>query len=80
MISIGNTMAAYAAARGEMGKLPGIAKPGIAVPMPSRRGACVVIDMGANVNCRPPDLVDFAVMASCYSRLILGSNSRVSDC
>jgi phosphate acyltransferase len=72
VVSIGNTMAAYAAARMELGVQPGINRPGIAVPMPSRKGVCIVIDMGANVNCAPEDLVDFAVMASCYSHLVFG--------
>ncbi len=72
VVSIGNTMAAYAAARMELGTLPGISKPGIAVPMPSKHGVCIVIDMGANINCRPQHLVDYAVMASEYSRLVFG--------
>ncbi|MHC4870788.1 MAG: phosphate acyltransferase PlsX [Planctomycetota bacterium] len=73
MVALGNTMAAVACSRLGLGHLPGIHRAGIAVPMPSRYGACVVIDMGANVNVKPKHLYTYGVMASAYSELVLGT-------
>ncbi len=78
MVALGNTMAAVAATRLGLKHLEGVHRAGIAVPMPSKRGACVVIDMGANVNAKPKHLYAYGVMASAYSKLVLGEkNPRV---
>lgn len=78
MVALGNTMAAVATSRLGLGHLEGIHRAGIAVPMPSRYGACVVIDMGANVNVKPKHLFTYGIMASAYSELVLGTkNPRV---
>ncbi len=71
-VSAGNTGAVVAAASLVLGRLPGIARPGIAVPMPTRRGPCVVIDVGANIYCKPEHLVQYAIMAVEYTRGTLG--------
>ncbi len=67
-VSAGNTGAVVAAASLILGRLPGVARPGIAVPVPTRKGPCVVIDVGANIYCKPDHMFQYAVMAAEYSR------------
>lgn len=74
-VSAGSTGAAYGIARAILGRVKGVTKPAIAVVMPNRYDRTVVIDAGANVDCSPEDLVEFAVMGSIYSELILGKSS-----
>jgi glycerol-3-phosphate acyltransferase PlsX len=69
MVSAGNTGAAMAAALLRMGRLPGVARPAIAAPLPTpgRDGKpTVLIDAGANAECRAEWMVQFAQMASAY--------------
>jgi glycerol-3-phosphate acyltransferase PlsX len=78
MVACGNTMAAVASTRLGLRHLEGVHRAGIAVPMPSTNGACVVIDMGANISVKPKHIYAYAVMASAYSELVLGTkNPRV---
>ena len=79
MIALGNTAAAVGAATIGMRMLPGVRRPGIAVPMPTRAGTpCVAIDMGANTAARPEHLAAYGVMASVYAeRVLKRSNPRV---
>lgn len=77
-VSAGSTGAAYGIARAILGRVRGVTKPAIAVVMPNRYDQTVVIDAGANVDCSPKDLVEFAVMGSIYAESILGKpNPRV---
>src|SRR5262249_39021610 len=71
-ISIGNTGAAMAAAVFLLRPLPGIDRPAIATPLPSLRDTVVLLDAGANVDCSPRQLLDFALMGQVYSRHVLG--------
>jgi glycerol-3-phosphate acyltransferase PlsX len=71
-VSAGNTGAVVAAASLILGRLSGIARPGIAVPMPTREGPCVVIDVGANIYCKPNHMLQYGIMAVEYSRCVLG--------
>jgi len=71
-ISIGNTGAAMAAAIFLLRPLVGVDRPAIATPLPSSRGPVVLVDAGANVDCLPHQLVDFAVMGQVYARQVLG--------
>lgn len=69
MVSAGNTGAAMASALLRMGRLPGVARPAIATPLPAPgRGGrpTVLIDAGANAECKADWLVQFAQMASAY--------------
>jgi glycerol-3-phosphate acyltransferase PlsX len=78
-ISIGNTGAAMAAAVFLMRPLPGIDRPAIATPLPSLRDTVVLLDAGANVDCTPRQLLDFALMGQVYSRHVLGkANPKVA--
>lgn len=68
-ISAGNTGAAVAAGFYYLGQLEGVKRAGIAVPMPMAGGGrCIIIDVGANLNCRPIHLIQYAVMASIYAK------------
>lgn len=71
-ISAGNTGAVVAAATFILGRLPNVLRPGIAVPMPTRRGPSVVIDMGANIYCKPEHLAQYGIMASEYAKAAFG--------
>jgi phosphate acyltransferase len=75
-ISIGNTGAAMAASVFLLRPIKGIDRPAIATPLPSHTGKTVVlVDAGANVDCLPQQLLQFAVMGQCYSRQVLGANN-----
>ena len=68
MVSAGNTGATMAAALLRMGRLPKVARPCIATPMPRPgRPPAVLVDSGANVECTPAMLVQFAQMASVFA-------------
>ena len=58
--------------------LPGVERPAIASMVPTMRGRCCVLDLGANVDCSPVHLLQFAVMGSAlYS--IVGKIDRPTD-
>ena len=64
-VSAGNTGALMAISRFVLKTLPGIDRPAIAAQLPTRQGGVVtVLDLGANVNCSPEQLVQFAVMGT----------------
>jgi glycerol-3-phosphate acyltransferase PlsX len=68
MVSAGNTGATMASALLRMGRLPKVARPCIATPMPRPgRAPAVLVDSGANVECNPAMLVQFAQMASVFA-------------
>ena len=52
--------------------LTGVRRPGISVVMPTFYGPVVVIDVGANIKCKPAHLAQYAIMASVYSQRVLG--------
>src|SRR3972149_6016111 len=71
VVSAGNSGAAMATAMVVLRKLEGVARPAIATVMPTLKGACVVLDVGANVDCKPFHLAQFAVMGDVYAQFIL---------
>lgn len=73
VISAGNTGAAVAAGTFYLGLLEGVKRAGIAIAIPTDKGNCVIIDVGANINCKPINLLQYAVMASQYSKHIFNS-------
>jgi glycerol-3-phosphate acyltransferase PlsX len=76
-VSAGNTGAAMAVSKFVVGSAPGIERPGIAVAFPTKKGKpTVLIDVGANVDCRPRHLVYFAVMGHTYVKEILKSSDN----
>ena len=77
-ISAGNTGAVMAAALLTLGRIEGIARPAIMATFPTQKLPCVVLDVGANAECRPRHLVEFAVMGHSYAIDVLGrSEPRV---
>jgi glycerol-3-phosphate acyltransferase PlsX len=71
VVSAGNSGAAMATAMFVLRKLEGVDRPAIATVMPTLKGACVVLDVGANVDCKPHHLAQFAVMGDVYAQFIL---------
>ncbi|MFZ2958535.1 MAG: phosphate acyltransferase PlsX [Candidatus Ozemobacteraceae bacterium] len=70
-VSAGSTGAQMAASLMEIGRIPGIERPAPAVVLPTTDGGgCVVLDMGANVDCKPAYLLQFALMGAAYSERI----------
>ena len=72
VISAGNTGAAMAASLFVIGRIKGIDRPAIATPMPTQKGVCVLLDAGANADCEPNNLLQFALMGSVYAERVLG--------
>ena len=70
VVSAGNSGATMAAAVRKLGRLPGVARPGIASFFPTVKKPVMLMDIGANVDCRPQHLYQFAVMASSCVRLL----------
>lgn len=72
LFSAGHTGATVMAAHAAFGMLPGVDRPALAATIPTRRRPAVLLDVGASVECRPPHLLQFAVMGSMYARVALG--------
>ncbi len=72
VVSAGNTGAMLAASLLHVRRLPGVARPAIAVVIPSQRGPTVLIDGGANADARPDHLVQFATMGVVFAEELLG--------
>jgi len=70
--SAGNSGAVMAAALLTLRRLPGIERPAIGSPFPTGSGVSFLIDMGANAECKPSYLVQFAAMGVAYMRLSFG--------
>jgi phosphate acyltransferase len=78
VVSVGNTGGIFAAATFRLGRIPGVDRGGIATIIPTPDHHFVLLDSGANIECKPLHLAQYAVMGSIYSREILGSrNPRV---
>src|SRR5205809_7595421 len=72
-VSAGNTGAAMATAKMVIGMLPGVDRPALAALMPTKSGRpTLLIDVGANSECKAHHLVQFAIMGDVYSRAVLG--------
>lgn len=74
-ISAGNSGAVVAGALLMLGRLPGVDRPGVATHLPTYRGRIIIIDAGANADCRPHHLLQFGVMGSAYYRCTFGNPS-----
>ena len=72
VVSAGHTGAAVAATTIKLRTLPGVERPGIASLIPTETNLFVLIDAGANVDPRPIHLLQYAIMASVYSKHVLG--------
>ena len=72
VISAGSTGAMLAASLLTMGRVKGVHRPGIAVPLPARDQPCVLIDAGANSESRPDNLLQFGMMGAVFAEEVLG--------
>jgi len=72
VVSAGNTGAFMAMAKLALRTMPGIDRPAIAALMPTQRGDCVMLDLGANAECDADNLVQFAIMGEVFARTVLG--------
>lgn len=75
LLSMGNTGAILASGLLIVGRLKGILRPALATLLPTAKGPKMLIDAGANTNCRPENLVQFAVMGHIYMKNVVGINS-----
>lgn len=79
VVSAGNSGAFLAIALIRLRTIEGIARPAIATVLPALHGPSVMLDAGANVDCRPEWLEQFAMMGSAYARAVLKiENPRVA--
>lgn len=76
-VSAGNSGATLAAGVRKLGRLKNVARPGLASAFPTLKGPVVIMDIGANVECRPDHLYQFGIMASAFSRLYNVKRPRV---
>lgn len=78
LVSLGNTGGIFAAATFKVGRIPGVDRGCIATVIPRQGNEFVLLDAGANIECKPMNLAQFAVMGNIYSREVLGrKNPRV---
>jgi glycerol-3-phosphate acyltransferase PlsX len=78
VVSLGNTGGIFAAATFKLGRIPGVDRGAIATIIPTPDQHFVLLDSGANIECKPLNLAHYAVMGSVYSREVLGcQNPRV---
>ncbi|MFZ5902448.1 MAG: phosphate acyltransferase PlsX [Chloroflexota bacterium] len=77
-VTAGNTGAAMVTALFRLGRLRGVDRPALAPVFPTATGSCVVLDIGANPDCKPENLLQFAIMGSIYAEKVRGvKNPRV---
>ena len=72
IVSAGNTGALMAFAKLSLRTLPGINRPAMISVFPTERGECVMLDLGANIDCDAQTLVQFAMMGEVFARNVLG--------
>jgi len=73
LFSAGHTGATVMASHAAFGMIPGVDRPALATTIPTRAMPAVLLDAGANVECRPHHLLQFAVMGGVYARIALGA-------
>jgi glycerol-3-phosphate acyltransferase PlsX len=71
VISAGHTGAAMATSLFVLGSVEGVERPAIATFMPTIKGTSIILDMGANVDCKPNHLLQFAIMGEVYAKYLL---------
>jgi glycerol-3-phosphate acyltransferase PlsX len=71
-VSMGNSGAVMAAALFYLKRIEGVLRPAISTFFPTMDGSCIIADMGANVDCKPEYLLQFAMMASLFCEKVAG--------
>jgi len=74
-VTAGNTGGAMFNALRTLGRIKGIQRPALTATIPTQKGKCIVVDIGANADCRPEFLVQFGLMGSIYAQHVLGINN-----
>jgi len=74
-VTAGNTGAAFFNAVMILRKISGISRPALAAIIPVKNGNCVFMDTGANADCRPDFLLEFAVMGSVYASILFKTDN-----
>jgi glycerol-3-phosphate acyltransferase PlsX len=78
-VTMGNTGGAMATALFQLGRIKGVRRPALSPVIPVLNGSTVVIDIGANTDCRPEYLLQFGIMGSIYAEIFLErKNPRVA--
>lgn len=75
LISAGNTGALLAGGLLKIGRIKGILRPALAPALPTKNGISLLIDAGANTDCKPQHLEQFAIMGSIYMNKVIGINN-----
>jgi phosphate acyltransferase len=82
LVSMGNSggvLASAVASVGRVGRIPGVHRPALSTVFPHMEGFSFLLDIGANTDCKPEWLVQFALMGAVYARNVLGiDNPRVA--
>lgn len=77
-VTAGNTGAAMVTSLFRLGRIRGVDRPALVGPFPTATGICSVVDIGANPDCKPENLLQFGIMASVYAERVRGiRNPRV---
>ncbi len=71
-VTAGNTGAAMVTSLFRLGRIRGVERPALAPVFPTATGSCVVLDIGANPDCEPNNLLQFAIMGSIYAEKVRG--------
>lgn len=78
-VSAGNSGGVLAAALFHLGRIKGVKRPALSSVFPTRTGSCFLLDLGANADCRPEYLLQFAIMGAIYAERVLGKpNPRIA--
>ncbi len=72
LVSAGNTGAVMATSKMVFGTVPGVDRPALSTVLPTLKGHAVLLDVGANIACKPHHLIQFAVMGHLFSKKIIG--------
>lgn len=72
LVSAGNTGAVVASTLLTLGRIKGVRRPAIATFLPTPTGGAIILDVGANSDCIPADLLQFGIMGEIYARKLLG--------
>jgi phosphate acyltransferase len=76
-VTAGNTGAATVTAYFRLGTIPGVERPALAPIFPTAKGSCVVLDVGANPDCKPENLFQFAIMGAIYAEKVRKINNPI---
>ena len=77
-VTAGNTGGAMANALFRLGRIRGVKRPSLAIGVPVKNGHVIILDIGANTECRPEYLLQFAILGATYAEIVFGvENPRV---